>query len=609
MFSNRFNGLLLGIVYLFFINAELAAQPNQDQVLAQQYLQKEEYVKAGQLFQKLYNKNITSQYFYESLFKCKFALHEFEELKKLVEKRLKKFPVKLTCYIDLARIEKEFGNEDNAQNLYDQAISKLTANESQIRQLANRFMQIRDYENSLKTYQEGRKLMKSDQLYLLETANLYNQLGEVDNAITSYLEFVEQRPSQVQFVKNTLQRSLDQQNYYSGMQTQLLRRIQKNSSEIVLHELLVWLYIQHKNFDAAFIQVRALDKRLKEDGKRALDLANAAMKEEEYDAAIDAYQYVAEKGKNNPYYLNAKRQLVETLRLKITKNENYNVEDINQLDLEYQGFIEEFGANAETISTIRDRALLMAYHKHDIDEAIAIMEELIELGYARRSFIAQSKLYLGDFYLVKGELWESTLLYSQVDKAMKDEPLGEEARFKNAKLSYYRGDFEWVQAQLNILKGATSELIANDAINLAVFIQDNTGLDSTLHAMMLFADADLLIFQNKNDEALMAFDDLLSIYPGHALTDDVLFAKSKIYLSKRDFEQAAKLLQQILDQYFDDILADNAAFKLAQLNENIFEHPAKAMELYQSIIIDHKGSIFVAEARKRFRKLRGDLIN
>ena len=137
MFSSRFNGLLWGIVYLVFINAELAAQPNQDQVLAQQYLQKEEYVKAGQLFQKLYNKNITSQYFYESLFKCKFALHEFEELKKLVEKRLKKFPVKLTCYIDLARIEKEFGNEDNAQNLYDQAISKLTANESQIRQLAD----------------------------------------------------------------------------------------------------------------------------------------------------------------------------------------------------------------------------------------------------------------------------------------------------------------------------------------------------------------------------------------------------------------------------------------------------------------------------------------
>ena len=301
--------------------------------------------------------------------------------------------------------------------------------------------------------------------------------------------------------------------------------------------------------------------------------------------------------------------MVETLRLKITKNETYTDDDINQLDLEYQGFINEFGVNAKTISTLRDRALLMAYYQHDVDAAIAVMEELIELGYAGRSFIAQSKLYLGDFYLVKGELWESTLLYSQVDKAMKDEPLGEEARFKNAKLSYYRGEFEWAQAQLNILKGATSELIANDAINLAVFIQDNTGLDSTLHAMMLFADADLLMFQNKNEGALTAFDNLLEIYPGHALSDDVFFSKSKIYLAKREFEQAAKLLQQILDYHGDDILADNATFKLAQLNESIFEDPARAMELYQSIIIDHKGSIFVAESRKRFRKLRGDLIN
>ena len=304
---------LLGFMLLISVNAEVAAQPNQDQVLAQQYLQKEEYDKAGQLFQKLYNKNITSQYFYESLFKCKFALREFEDLKKLVEKRLKKFPDKLTCYVDLARIEKEYGKEDNASKLYEEAISKLMASESQIRQLANRFMQMREYENSLKTYVEGRRLMKSDELYLLETANLYNQLGEVDKAINDYLNFVEQRPGQVQFVKNTLQRSLDQDNYYKGMQTQLLSRIQKNSSEIVLHELLIWLYIQRKNFDGAFIQVRALDKRLKENGKRALDLANAALKEEAYDAAIDAYSYVAEKGKTNPYYLNSKNNWLKPL--------------------------------------------------------------------------------------------------------------------------------------------------------------------------------------------------------------------------------------------------------------------------------------------------------
>ncbi len=585
---------------------ESNAQPNQDQVLAQQYMQKEEYDKAAQLFQKLYNKNITSQYFYQSLFKCKFALRQFDELKKLVEKRLKKFPDKLTCHVDLGKIESEFGAEEKAQKHYKEAISRLTANESQIRQLANAFMQIRDYELALETYQSGRKLMKKDQLYLLEMANLHNQLGQVDEAITSYLDLVESKPSQVQFVKNTLQRSLDKSNYYSKMQTQLLTRIQKNSSEIILHELLVWLYIQHKNFTAAFIQVKALDRRLKEDGKRAIELANAALKEEFYDDAIAAFQYVVEKGKTNRYYLKARQQLVETLRQKITHNESYTLEDINQLDLQYQEFIQEFGTTAKTISTIRERALLNAYHKHDVEKAITILEELIQVSFAGRSFTAECKLHLGDFYLIKGELWESTLLYSQVDKAMRDEPLGEEARYKNARLAYYRGDFEWAQAQLNILKGATSELISNDAINLAVFILDNTGLDSTMHAMNLFADADLLMFQNKNDEALTAFDDLLTVYPGHVLTDDALFAKSKIFIAKRDFESAGLLLQQILDEYGEDILADNAAYKLAQLNENVFNNSARAMELYQSIIIDYKGSVFVADARKRFRKLRGD---
>jgi len=58
-----------------------------------------------------------------------------------------------------------------------------------------------------------------------------------------------------------------------------------------------------------------------------------------------------------------------------------------------------------------------------------------------------------------------------------------------------------------------------------------------------------------------------------------------------------------------DILADNATFQLADLYENILGDTTKAQELYEKVLLEYPGSLFVVEARKRFRRLRGDDIN
>jgi TolA-binding protein len=173
-------------------------------------------------------------------------------------------------------------------------------------------------------------------------------------------------------------------------------------------------------------------------------------------------------------------------------------------------------------------------------------------------------------------------------------------------LSYYKGEFEWSQAQLGILKGATTELIANNALELAVFIQDNLGLDTTTATMQLFADAELLHLQNKDQAAILKLDELLSTYPGHALSDDVLFKKANIAFENRNYEQAAELLTNLMQNHGDDILADNATFMLGDIYENKLKNPEKAMEYYKKIITDFSGSILMVEARKRFRHLRGD---
>ncbi|MCH8330242.1 MAG: tetratricopeptide repeat protein, partial [Bacteroidetes bacterium] len=294
---------------------------------------------------------------------------------------------------------------------------------------------------------------------------------------------------------------------------------------------------------------------------------------------------------------------------KITNTLTYTIDDIKDLETGYIQFIQEFGRNNRTVPAIRELCQLQALYLDNIDTAITIMSEIVQMGGLKKDLLGNCKLDLGDYYLVSGDVWESTLLYSQVDKTFKDGPLGELARFKNAKLSYFKGEFDWSQAQLNILKAATSELIANDALDLSIFILDNLGLDSTLTPMQMYSKAELLSFQNKHDVALKVLDSIITFFPGHPLEDDIYFVKAKTYLRKMKFDQAIEYLDRILNEYPGEILGDDANFLLAEVYQYQKKDLDKARNLYERIILEYKGSLYSVEARKRYRKLRGDNLN
>ena len=143
-------------------------------------------------------------------------------------------------------------------------------------------------------------------------------------------------------------------------------------------------------------------------------------------------------------------------------------------------------------------------------------------------------------------------------------------------------------------------------MDLSVFIMDNLGLDTTLWPMQKFAQADLLFYQHKYDAALASLDSVIRVYPNHSLTDDIYFMKAKIFLKKQDYPTAVGFLEKVVQQFPEDILADDALFKLAEIHEFVFNDKEKAQELYRDLIFNYNDSIYVVEARKRFRTLRGD---
>jgi len=314
------------------------------------------------------------------------------------------------------------------------------------------------------------------------------------------------------------------------------------------------------------------------------------------------------KGENSSFYLDAKRGLLNAKKNKITGNYDYTQEDLLSLRTEYNSFLDEFGRNRQTAVLMSELADFEALYLNDLDKAVSILQDVISYAGVDKYVAANAKLNLADYLLMQGDIWESTLLYSQVDKEMKEGLLGEKARFRNALLSYYRGDFEWAQEQFDILKTATSKLISNDAIDRSVFIMDNLGLDTTAVPLQMYATSEQLIFQNRFDDAFDKMDSILILFPEHGLEDDILYSKAGIYTRQRKYDEAIKAYEVIIEKYAEEIRADNSIFEMAELYEKVLGDPEKAKSLYEKLFLEFSGSTFAVEARKRFRTLRGDSV-
>lgn len=580
--------------------------------LAAQFFINKEYDKAADLYEELYNKS-PDKYYYNYLINCYLILAEFKKAEKVIAKQIKRFEGDPAYLVDLGFIYKKEGEAEKSTKIWTDVITlpKLAGKQYYI-DLANAFL-IRELPDwSLKSLTEGRTRTKGIYTFRAEMAEVYGILGQTENMFTEWVLWVSEEPEKRNDVKNEFSDALATDADGSKalvLKSTLLNLIQNNPDNSVAAELLIWLLMQTKDYDGAIFQAKALDKRLREDGYRLFDIGDIATNAENYDAAIKAYQYVVDKGERFGNYINAKLSLLNARYKKITTQNNYTTTDLAAIETDYKTALNDLGLNVTTADLVLNLAHIQAFYLNKTDTAQALLEKTIALPNLRDRSQAMLKLELGDIMLLKGEVWDASLLYSQVEKAYKNDVIGQEAKFRNAKLYYYKADFGWSKAQLDVLKAATSKFIANDAMDLSLFISNNTGLDSIFTPLEMFARADLFYFQNRFGDCLMVLDSIADTFKEHEISDDILYRKANIAYRKGNFASAVVYYNDIVEQYGGDILGDDALFKLASIYQfNLGDNP-KAMEQYEKLMKDYPGSIYVVEARKRFRKLRGDNVN
>jgi len=576
--------------------------------LAKQAKNDGELEKAISHYESLYEQT-HSESSYNELLELYLEVENFDQAEKLTKKRSRELSKRPELIVDRGIVAEEQKDLKEAEKFYEKAIDKSEGDQRLSRTLANRFLKYSKFEWAEKTYLLARKEHKNEQVFRFELANVYAHQGKTEEMIEEYLNILEQNESYIQTIQNIFQRVLfpdPEGRQMEKLKTQLLKRIQKKSKSDIFNKLLTWLYIQDRDFYSALLQAKALDQRLGEQGKRVYSMGKLSLSNADYESAEDAFQYVIKLGDKSPYYLQSKMKLAEVLKEKVVNQRSYRREDLMKLKSHYEKTIRELGKSSYTLPLIRGLANLNAYYIDSVQAGVKLLEQAIQLPNISKQTAAEIKIDLADLMLFKDEIWEASLLYSQVEKEFKYDKLGEIAKFKNAKIAFYTGDFFWAQAQLDVLKGSTSKLIANDALQLSLLITDNVGLDSIVEPLERYAKADLLLLKKDYENALRTLDSIPKFFPSTALKDEILFKKYEIALEKQQYELAATHLNNLLSNYAEDILGDDALYNLAILYEEQLNDREKAMELYKQLLANYPASLFVDDSRKRFRNLRGD---
>ena len=593
------------LILLLFTFSSFAQ--NNNQKIAYQYFINGDYDKAIVIYEEL-NKSNNPVNTYSPYFISLINTNNFFTAEKLAKKLYSKNPQRLNYLVDviisLKKQEKSNKFTFNLKKLF----RKLNGRNSQAIQLANRFLSFEMYDISLEIYERSSKINDSFS-YDLQKAQLYALLGKDEMMVNQYLDFLLKNPNQKKVVFSNIQRFLDNNGIKDYDNTNLVKRsllniIKKYPDRYDFNEMLVWLFMQNQQYKLALQQVISLDRRNQNSLVKIFDITEKLLDLEKFKLAIEGLDYIISKGFNSELYITShiNKLFAET---KILKNKNENLEPINE---KYNSVINEVGKNSYSILLLSNYAHFKAFYMKNLEEAKVILEDAMKIVNADPIDIAECKIQYADIMLLSGNIWDALLFYSQVEKDFKENPIGHTAKFKRAKIAYYKGDFTWAQAQLDVLKASTSKLISNDAMDLSLLIADNYNLDTIDQPMMQFARADLLFFQQKYDEAILSYDSILTIFKGHDLSDEIYFRKYKIYLAKNDNESSVKMLEKIINDFSYEILIDDALYNIAKIYENEYNDSAKAKDYYQKIILNHEGSIYASEARSRFRFLRGDEI-
>lgn len=572
---------------------------SQNDQLAQYYFEKGDFEKAKISFEELLKNQPSNSQVFQRTIDCYQQLQQFDIAEKAIRERLEKYKQGVLL-VELGYNFQLQKDEASAKKYYDEAIERIKKNPNEVYGIANSFERKVLLEYALKSYQTATSLQPNYN-FNYQMALLYGQMGNTEMMITTFLDEAFDNPQNSLLIQNQLSRFMTEEgdeNFNETLRKALIIRVQKNQ-DAFWNQFLSWFYVQQKELGKAFIQEKAIFKRNPESLSNIVNLAQLAIEEDNHEVAKEILGFVLENTKDLDLRIKANFYLMQMRIDKATEK------DFASINTELIGLLNEYEIRPISLSLQLIQAHFVAFNLKNPEGGKAIIKKALELElnvYER----AQAKMELADILLFEEKFNQALLYYSQIEENLKNDVVAHEASLKAAKTSYFQGDFAWALKQFSALKSASAQLIANDALEYFLLINDNTVADSTQTALKQFAKGDYLLYQNRNQEAIAQFQSILKSFKGQQIEAVTLLRLGKIYEKQGEYNLALSQFQNIIDHHSDGIYIDEALYFSAEIESNKLQQPEKSKPLYEKIIFNHQDSIYFVEARKKYRLLRGD---
>ena len=615
----RFKYLFIIILTIVSASSFFSQVTTIDFQLAKKYYLDSDYEKAALYYEKIFKEPEQRLKVYENYKSTLIELNKFKEAEKLSKILIKENPNKLNYLVDLGVIYGLVDRIDKKNQVFDKAIEQINKETlyDNAFDLGLAFEKIGNLKKALEVYLnfESNNLQNPFAFHS-KIALIYNKTNQPNKMINTFFEMLDFNNKFLQTVQNGLVNSIDFQNNLKEkeiLRQSIIEKIQANPKKIVYIELLAWFYMLNNDYENAYTQIKALDKKLNKNGSKLLDLGNTALNNQDFKVAVKCFDDVILKSNSLEYKFEAKNKKLFALKSKILYGSQIIQEELEELKANYLLILSQLN-NSKNVynNSLRKYNLLLdlseieAFYLGDISSAKQHLNNAIQIPRLKEKQKGNAKLKLANILVLEDKIWEASLMYLQLEKQFKDDQLGHLAKFKNAQVYYFSGEYDWCQAQLKVLKASTSKLIANDALELSVLISDNYNMDTSEVAMKLFSYADMLSYQQQFSKANILYDSVLNNFKNHSLNDEIIFRKAKIDLKKHNYLKAIEYFKLLVDNYPNSILLDNSLFLIASIYEEKIKDFEQAKKYYKTILFDHKGSLYAAESRKRFRKLAGN---
>lgn len=565
--------------------------------MAENYYRNNEFEKAIQIYEKLVDKSPYNTTYLGKLVAANQELNRFYTVDSLLRSKLKKSPRLGFLNIMLGYNFDRQQQTKKANQYYQKGIQSIHKNPAYASTIANLLKNYSKLDLAILAYDIAIE-KKPNSNYDFYKAQIYGEKGDFDKMFSSYVDLVDKRATYLKTVKRYTAKYItdDAENEINIAFKKALLRKSASNPKPEWNTLLSWLFIQQKQYNKALIQQKALFARTESSFSGIENLGTIAFNNKDYEVAKECFDFIVEKTNNPEDKFNA---ILMNLQIAIATKQP-NIEE------QFTSVLAEYGTNRNTLPIQVAYADFLTFTENNPQKAKEVLEKATK--FARSKFEkAHIKLKLADVLVYTGKFNKALIYFSQIQIKLKNHPLAQQARFKVAQVSYFKGDFDWAKAQLKVLKGSASQLIANDAVDLFVTISDNQPRDSIPTGLKELAKADVLAFQNKNLEAVTVLDTILSKYASQPIEDEALFKQAKLYVKLNQLENAITNFEKVVAiKDNEGIFIDDSLYQLAELYNNKLNKPEKAQEYYQKIIFDHPSSIYLVDARKKYRKLRGD---